>query len=80
MRNMRMLKIAEDGSYVRIWSSRSMSCEDDSPWFPRSLFKEITDKFGPMMPTSQMTGNDADLILKCNHEQWKLLLNGRQTA
>ncbi len=72
MRNMRMLKIAEDGSYVRIWSSRSMSCVDDSTWFPRSLFKEITDKFGPMMPTSQMTGNDADLILKCNHEQWKL--------
>ena len=49
-----------------------MSCVDDSTWFPRSLFKEITDKFGPMMPTSQMTGNDADLILKCNHEQWKL--------
>lgn len=72
MRNMRLLKIAEDGSYVRIWSSRSMSCEDDSPWFPRSLFKEITDKFGPMQPTSQMTGNDPDLILKCNHEQWKL--------
>jgi len=72
IRNMRMLKIAEDGSYVRIWSSRSVSCEDDCVWYPKSLFKEITNKFGPFLPTSQMTGNDADLILKCNHEQWKL--------
>ncbi len=71
-RNMRILKIAEDGSYVRIWCSRGMSCEDDSVWFPRSLFKEATDLFGPPQPTSQMSGNDADLILKCNNEQWKL--------
>ncbi len=69
-RNMRVLKIAEDGSYVRIWASRGMSCEDDSVWFPKSLFKEVTDKFGPPQPTSQMSGNDADLILKCNNEQW----------
>ena len=71
-RNMRLLKIAEDGSYVRIWASRGMSCEDDSVWFPKSLFKELTDLFGPPQPTSQMSGNDADLILKCNNEQWKL--------
>lgn len=71
-RNMRLLKIAEDGSYVRIWTSRGMSCEDDSVWYPRSLFKEVIDNFGPPQPTSQMTGNDADLILKCNNEQWAL--------
>ena len=71
-RNMRLLKIAEDGSYVRIWASRGMSCEDDSVWFPKSIFKEVTDKFGPPQPTSQMSGNDADLILKCNNEQWRL--------
>lgn len=69
-RNMRLLKIAEDGSYVRIWASQAMSCEDDTVWFPRSLFKEVVDHFGPPQPTSQMSGNDADLILKCNNEQW----------
>lgn len=71
-RNMRALQIAEDGSRVVIWSSRAMSCEDDSVWFPKSLFKELTTLFGPPVPTSQMSGNDADLILKCNNEQWKL--------
>ena len=71
-RNMRMLKIAEDGSYVCIWASRGMSCDDDSVWFPKSLFKEITGKFGPPQPTSQMSGNDKDLILKCNNVQWTM--------
>ncbi len=69
-RNMRLLKIAEDGSYVRIWASRGMSCDDDSVWFPKELFKEVTGLFGPPQPSSQMSGNDADLILKCNNEQW----------
>ena len=70
-RTFRLLEIAEDGSYVRMWASRGMSCEDDSVWTPRSLFKEITDKFGQVVPTSQMSGNDRDLILKCNHPQWE---------
>ena len=70
-RNMRILKIAEDGSYVRIWASRGMSLEDDSVWFPKELFKEAIEKFGPPQPTSQMTGNDKDLILKCNNPQWE---------
>jgi len=70
-RNMRMLKIAEDGSYVRIWSSRGMSCEDDSVWFPKSLFREVVELFGPPQPTSQVPGNDADLIMKCNDLQWR---------
>ena len=38
-RTFRALEIAEDGSYVRIWASRGMSCEDDSVWTPKSLFK-----------------------------------------
>lgn len=68
--NMRALKIAADGSYVRIWVSRGMSCEDDSVWFPQNLFKEITDLFGPPMPSSMMSGLDKDLILKCSNPQW----------
>ena len=71
-RTFRALEIAEDGSYVRIWASRGMSCEDDSVWTPKSLFKEITDKFGQVVPTSHMTGNDPEMILKCNHPQWEL--------
>ena len=70
--NMRLLKIDEEGNYVRIWSSKGMSLDDDSVWFPKPLFKEIIEKCGPLQPTSQVTGNDADLILKCNNPQWEL--------
>ncbi len=71
-RNLRMLKIAEDGSYVRIWSSPSMLCDDDRIFYPKSLHKELTDLFGPPQPSSQMSGRDADLIMKCNNVQWNL--------
>jgi hypothetical protein len=71
-RTFRLLEIAEDGSYVRMWASRAMSCDDDSVWFPKKYFKELTDKFGQVVPTSQMSGNDPELILKCNHPQWEL--------
>ena len=71
-RNMRLLEVAEDGSYVRIWASCGMLRENDSVFFPKSLHDELISKFGPPQPTSQMSGNDADLIMKCNNEQWRL--------
>ena len=72
VRNMRVLEIAEDASYVRIWASRAMSCVNDSVWQPKALFKEITETIGQLVPTSQMTGNDPDMIMKCNYPQWQM--------
>ncbi|MBO5365788.1 MAG: alkaline phosphatase family protein, partial [Peptococcaceae bacterium] len=71
-RTFRVLEIAEDGSYVRIWASRAMSCVNDSVWQPKALFKEIIENVGQLIPTSQMTGNDPELILKCNLPQWQM--------
>ncbi|MBQ3119717.1 MAG: alkaline phosphatase family protein [Peptococcaceae bacterium] len=71
-RNMRVLEVSEDGTYIRIWVSGAMKCDDDSVWYPKSLHKEIVSRFGSPQPSSSVTGNDADLILKCNNEQWKL--------
>ena len=71
-RTFRVLEIAENGSYVRIWASRAMSCVNDSVWQPKALFKEIVENVGQLVPTSQMTGNDPDMILKCNLPQWQI--------
>ena len=71
-RTFRILEIAEDASYVRIWASRAMSCVNDSVWQPKALFKEITETIGQLVPTSQMTGNDPDMIMKCNYPQWQM--------
>lgn len=69
-RNMRLLELAEDGSYVRLWASKAIDCEDDSVWYPKELFQEIKERFGPPHPTGQMGSHDRDLIMKCVHEQW----------
>ena len=69
--NMRVLKIAEDGSYVRIWRSPLMSCENDAVWYPKSVFNEIMEQVGPLHASSSVSGNDKDLIMKCCHPQWE---------
>lgn len=69
-RNMRLLELAEDGSYVRIWASKAIDCNDDSVWYPKELFQDIKQHFGPPHPTGQMGSHDRDLVLKCVHEQW----------
>lgn len=71
-RNMRLLEVAKDGTYVRMWASTGMRCNDESVFFPRSLHDELVERFGPPVPTSQMSGNDKDLIMKCNNEQWRM--------
>lgn len=71
-RNMRALEIAEDGTYVRMWASSGVLCSDGGVFFPKSLYKELTDKFGPPVTSSQVSCNDRDLILKCNNEQWRM--------
>ena len=71
-RTFRVLEISEDGTYVRIWASRAMSCVNDSVWQPKALFKEIIENVGQLIPTSQMTGNDPELIMKCNLPQWQM--------
>ena len=70
-RNMRAFKIAEDGSYVSILASKAMSCENDTVWFPRTLFKEVTEKFGYPQPGNMMTCNADDFYMKFNKPQWE---------
>ena len=71
VRNMRVLEIAADGSYVRMWASCASDCDNSDCWYPRWIFDKIKANFGPPPATSMAAGQDADLILKCGQEQWK---------
>ncbi len=71
VRNMRVLEIADDGSYVRMWASCASDCDNSDCWYPRWIFEKIKANFGPPPATSMAAGQDADLILKCGQEQWK---------
>ena len=69
IRNMCLLDINEDGSYIRLWSSAAFSAEDNCVWYPHWIFDKITANFGPPVPTGQGFGGDFD-IMDCNFKQW----------
>lgn len=70
-RSMRALEIAADGTYVRMWASCAIDCNNSDCWYPRWIFDKVKAKFGPPPATSMAAGQDEDLILKCQQEQWK---------
>ena len=70
-RAMRLLEIAEDGSYIRMWASDAMNINDDRVWYPREIFHKIKENVGMPPATSMAAGQDTDLILKCQQTQWE---------
>ena len=71
VRNVRVLDLAEDGSYVRMWYSGGFSADDNRVWYPKWIFEKIKKNFGPPCATGQIGDSDVDVINKCNLEQWK---------
>ena len=71
VRNMRILDLAEDGSFLRMWYSNAFSADDNSVWYPTWIFDKIKANFGPPCATGQIGDGDLDIINKCNLEQWK---------
>lgn len=71
VRNMRLLDIAEDASYLRIWLSGAFSADDNCVWYPHWIFDKIKENFGPPVPTGQLSGGDLTVMEKCNIRQWR---------
>lgn len=70
-RNMRILELKEDGSYMKVWRSFSMDSEDDKYWHPKSLKKKIVENVGVPVPISIVGGGDYDMIDKCMIPTWE---------
>ena len=71
VRNLRVLDLAEDGSYVRMWYSGGFSADDNRVWYPKWIFDKIKANFGPPCATGQIGDSDVDVMNKCNLEQWR---------
>lgn len=69
-RNMKLLKIAEDGSEITIYVAAAMNTFDDTVWSPKSLYSEIRENFGPMKPNSYIGCQDPMLITDCMLDNW----------
>ena len=70
-RDLRVLDVAEDGTFVKMWVSASMDCAMNMMWHPRSIHQEILDNVGFPPPTSTLGDGDKQLISNCMNECWE---------
>lgn len=74
-RDMRVLEMKEDGSFVKMWVSASMDATIHIMWHPASLYQEILDNIGFPPPTSTLGGGNKQLILECMNACWEHTLD-----
>ena len=79
-RDLRVLDIAEDGSFVKMWVSASMDLAMNKMWHPQTLHKEVIDNIGFPPPTSTLGGGDKQLISNCMNECWEHTLDWQSAA
>ena len=79
-RDLRVLEVAEDGTFVKMWVSASMECAMNKMWHPQSLHQEILDNVGFPPPTSTLGGGDKQLISNCMNECWEHTLDWQSAA
>lgn len=69
-RNMRILELTEEGTYLKMWVSKAMDLYNDDLWSPKRLYREITEQVGYPHPFSFMGGSDKKLIQDCTGANW----------
>ncbi len=69
-RNMRIVEMAEDGSYLKMWVSAAMDIHNDSVWYPKELYKKVVAKVGYPSPEAMLGGGDEVLIRDCMAANW----------
>jgi predicted AlkP superfamily phosphohydrolase/phosphomutase len=69
-RNMRLLKLAEDGSELKMWVSPANDIHNDSVFHPKHLYKDIVENVGYPTPTTQIGEHYYDLFKECTIDNW----------
>lgn len=68
--DMKLLELEEDGSRAKIYVSAGTDIHNDSVWYPKRLYTEVVENVGHIPPTSQMGGQDKQLIEECMLDAW----------
>lgn len=69
-RDMRVLEMAPDGSYVKMWISAAMNIENCGLFSPSSIYEELVANVGYPVATSTVGGGDKTLITDCMLQCW----------
>ena len=79
-RNMKLLKLAEDGSSLSIYVSSAMDMSVDVIYSPQRLYKEITENVGFPPPTPSMGCQDPIKIVDCMVAGWEIISEWQANA
>ena len=69
-RSYKLLELAPDGSRVRLWISNALDTTNNTLWSPRSLYADVTEAVGPVLPVSLIGGEDAELVREVFLPSW----------
>lgn len=79
-RNIKILELKEDGSYLKLYVSPGMDINNDSIYSPRSLKDELYTNIG-YVPSSTMIGNqNPQLITDCMLANWDIAVDWQAKA
>ena len=69
-RNMMVMDIAEDGSFVRFWMSKAFDVAHDTMFHPKSLYKQIIDNVGYVPATPTFGGKNLEIVNRIMMPTW----------
>ena len=70
IKNMNLLELAEDGSSLRIYVSEALDVNAESVFHPQSLYKEVKENVGPVVPTSMLAPYKGSDLFDCLLPMW----------
>lgn len=70
IRNLKLLKMAEDGCTLNMHVSYGMDTENDSVWYPKRIFDELKEAVGTPVPFSFIGHQEDMLITDCMLDNW----------
>ena len=79
-RHMRLLDLAEDGTYVKLWISNALNIHNDGLWHPKALYQAVVEHVGFAPPYCLLGGDDAQLIEQCMMRAWDEMANWQANA
>lgn len=70
-RDMRILELAEDGTYLKMWVSDGLDIANDVLWQPKELYSELIQRFGYLSTGVTACGPNKQLLLDCMLASWE---------
>jgi len=79
-RNMKLLRLAEDGSSLIMYISAALDIENNTCYFPQRLFDEIVESAG-YPPSSSTLGRQSDMLIsECMIDNWNVVKDWQAKA